>query len=446
MTRTHLRRRALALGTFLAFCGAVVAVLWRFAGGDVNPFSDPYRVHVVVPDAVALASNADVRHAGVRIGEVDRIAQRGSQAVLSLALDADHAPVYRDATVRVRTKTLSGENYVALHPGSPPAGRVPSGATLAATAAQRSVQLDEILSTLDRTRRRSLQQVLSRLDRGVRGRGAQLNDFLEALSAAVREGAPVDTVLAADREHVAALVDQLGVVGAAVGRRGDAIRRLARSTRAVAGAVADRDAALRRALEEMPDFVDRAGGTAAALGRFSTTATPVVAMLADATERLTPAVRDLRPAAAATRTTLRELGGFVQRARPLVRALGPFARSATELAGPLESVLREGNPLVAHLARYTKDIGSLFATLRAGNETYDALGHYGRVIPLVSRSSIFGVLTPEQEAAYQRLVKGGPLAWTDSRGHNAYPAPGSVDEPVDFAGEFPRLRPEGPYR
>ncbi len=446
MTGSALWPRAIGLIAFLAVCAATFAVLWQFAGGDVNPLSNRYHVKVVVPDAVALASSADVRHAGVRVGEVDGIAVRGDQAVLRLALDDDHAPVFRDARVLVRAKTLSGENYVALQPGTPQAGRIPSGGRLPDAAGQRSVQLDEILSTLDSTRRRSLQQVLSRLDRGTRGGGEDLNRLLESMSAAVREGAPVGEVLADDRRNVAALIDDLGAIGATLGEQETALRRLAIGTRNVALATASRDDRLRDTLSELPGFLRQIRTTTAALGRLSGSATPVIGSLADAGERLAPALRDLGPAAAASRTAMRELGGFVREAEPLVRDLRAFARAATPIAGPLESALREGNPLIVHLARYQKDLGGFLGILRATNETYDALGHYSRVVALVSRSSVFGVLTPEQEAAYQQLVKSGVLAWTDTRGHNAHPAPGTADDPVDFTGEYPRLRPEGPYR
>ncbi|EHN10671.1 Long-chain-fatty-acid--CoA ligase [Patulibacter medicamentivorans] len=444
--RSTFRLQALALLGFLLACAAVFALMWRFAGGDVDPFDEPYRVQAVVPTAVALAVHADVRQAGVKIGEVTKIAERGDNAVLLLQLDRDHAPAYRDARVLVRAKTLSGENYVALDPGTPAAGRVPSGGTLTLEHAGQAVQLDEILSSLDRKRRRSLQRLLDGLGGGLRGRGEDLNRFLEATSAVIRQSTPVNEQLAADRRQVASLVDDVGRVSRAIGDRGDAVVVLTRRARQLAQAIAGRDERLRATLAELPGFLRQARTTTTGLGRFADQATPVIGDLADASDRLVPAVRRLRPAATATRRATDALAAFSAKATPLVTELRPFATAATAAAEPLEAVLRELNPLQDYLAPYARDLGGVIAANRAGSEIYDALGHYSRVVPLVSKSSVFGVLTPELEAAYQALVKAGGLSVIDQRGHNAYPKPGTAGAPVPFSGAYPRLQREPPYR
>lgn len=445
MTQRTFRLQALGLVAFLAACGAVFLLMWRFAGGDINPLDHPYRVQAVVPNAVALAVHADVRQAGVKIGEVTKIADRGDTAVLMLQLDGDHAPAYRNARVLVRAKTLSGENYVALDPGTPAAGRIPSGGTLDLRHAGQAVQLDQILSSLDRTRRRSLQRVLDGLGSGLRGRGADLNRFLEASAAVIHESAPVNAVLAADRRQVASLVDDLGVVTRSLGDRADAIQLLTRRARTLSEAVASRDDALRATFDALPGFLRQARATAGGLGAFGRQATPVVGDLAAATEQLTPAVRNLRPAAAETRRTMAALASFTARATPLAAHLRPFSDVATRFAGPLEALLREVNPLQEYLAPYARDLGGIIATDRAGSESYDALGHYSRVVPVVSKSSAFGVLTPEQEAALQALRKNGLLQTVDARGHNAYPMPGTAGAPVPFAGGYPRVQRDPPY-
>ena len=119
IARPRFKLEAAALLAFLVAAAAAFAYMWGFAGGRLTPSGGGYRVQAVVPDAVALAVHADVRDAGVKIGDVSRIANRGDTAVLLLTLEREHAPVYRDARVLVRMKTLAGENYVALDPGHP---------------------------------------------------------------------------------------------------------------------------------------------------------------------------------------------------------------------------------------------------------------------------------------------------------------------------------------
>ena len=61
--------------------------------------------------------------------------------------DGSVAPIYNDATVAPRIKTLVGETYIDLDPGTPQAGAVKNGGTLAVDHAQEVTALEEILST-----------------------------------------------------------------------------------------------------------------------------------------------------------------------------------------------------------------------------------------------------------------------------------------------------------
>ncbi|MEA2169844.1 MAG: phospholipid/cholesterol/gamma-HCH transport system substrate-binding protein, partial [Solirubrobacteraceae bacterium] len=195
-----LRVSAAALFGFLAFCAVAFAMMFRFAGGDINPLDTSYRIQAVVPTAVSLAVHADVRQAGVKIGEVTQIAERGSNAVLMLKLDADHAPAYRNARVLVRAKTLSGENYVDLDPGSPAAGAIPSGGSLPISQAPESTQLDQIFATLDTRRRHDLQRILDALGAGLDGNGRALNGFLDGAARTTSASRSIVATLARDRQ------------------------------------------------------------------------------------------------------------------------------------------------------------------------------------------------------------------------------------------------------
>jgi phospholipid/cholesterol/gamma-HCH transport system substrate-binding protein len=139
------------------------------------------------------------------------------------------------------------------------------------------------------------------------------------------------------------------------------------------------------------------------------------------------------------------LAGFTERAGPLVADLEPFAAVASRFTGPFAGFLREFNPFQAYIAPYARDIGGIIAGNRAGSEPTDALGHYSRVVPLISKSSAFGVLTPDQETALEALSHAGILSAVDTRGHNAYPPPGHADDPIAFDGTYPRVTRDPPY-
>jgi phospholipid/cholesterol/gamma-HCH transport system substrate-binding protein len=404
-------------------------------------------VRAVVPSAIALAPKADVRQAGVKIGTLTGTAPRGDTTILDLAIDPKYGPAYRDARVLIRGKSLLGENYVDLDPGSPRAGRVPDGGTLPVTDAPESTQLDQILSTLDPKRRRDLQRILDVLGEGLGGRGRALNRFVAGGAGVLRSSAAVNGALAADGAQVAALVDDFGRVTRALGVRRDDIHVFARRGRALAEAMAARDRALAQTLAAMPAFLAHAQRTTGHLGRFATAATPVMRNLRIATGELAPAVADLRPAAQATRMTMRALGGFARQASPMVARLRPFASQTDRLMNPLEALLRQANPLLAYLSPYTRELGSFLSGPNAESKYYDALGHFNRVGAIISKSLPVGLFTPRQDAALKALLKAGAVTQAlEGRGNNPYPKAGGMLHPAPFTGSYPRLVADSPYR
>lgn len=442
------RKTAIRLGLFLATCFSAWLILLHLAGGKLVPGQHGYRVEAVVPDALSLTRHADVRQAGVRIGEVDDLRGTGTTTALMLDLDRAHAPVYRDARVYVRAKSIAGENYLELDPGTPQAGRVPDGGRLPIDRAQEATQLDDILSVLDRRRRRQLRRALEGLGSGLDRRGGDLNRLLEASSAAVDAGAPVGATLAQQRGEVATLVDALGRVTRALGDERDAIRVLVDRAGTAATAVAARDDHLRQAVSRLPRLLVQARGTAGRLRTFSLEATPVVANLRLAVQDLAPAVADLRTAAPAGRRVVRHLLPFARAAQPAIRQLGPFSNATRQTVPPLADTLRQANPLLAYLAPYWRELSTFFANVGAANEATDAIGHIARIVPLLSRSSLPGTLPAGEEQMFKRLTdRLKPLTGSlDTRGYNAYPAPGEAGLSKPFTGSYPRLVADPPYR
>ena len=442
------RRDAIRLFLFCAACFAVFVVLLRMSGESLVPGGGGYQVQAVVPDALGLAVHADVRQAGVRIGEIAEVRERGNTSALLLELDGEHQPVYRDARVLVRTKTVAGETYLELDPGRPAAGALPDGGLLPIDRAQEATQIDEILSVLDARRRRQLQRALDGLGRGLDHNGDDLNRLLESSSGVTEYGSPVADVLAQERQHVASLVDSFGRVTRALGDRRDAIRLLVRRSRIAAEAVAARDDQLRATVAELPPFLRQSRATATRLMGFSTAATPVVRDLRLAVQDLVPAVEDLRPAAIAGRRTMRELDRFAVAAAPVLRQLPAFADAAAEFVPPLAGSLRQANPLLAYLAPYWRELSSFLAIVGAGTEMTDEIGHLGRIMPLVSRSSVPGTLSPAEEELLEAFNESlGQIGESvDTRGVNPYPAPGEAGLPKPFTGDYPRLEAEPPYR
>jgi phospholipid/cholesterol/gamma-HCH transport system substrate-binding protein len=424
---------------FVGACFAIASYYFSLAGTTIIPGSTPYRVQAVIPNAVSLAPAADVRQAGVNVGKVTRIGGTGAQTILAIELDS-HSPVYRDAQVYVRAKSIAGENYVELDPGTPSAGAVPSGGLIGIDHAQEATQIDQLFSVFDRARRRDLQRALYGLGGGLSQGGRDLNRTLEAAAALPNEASPAARVLANDRSQLGGLIDSFGQVTRALGERSAGIRMLTRQVNVAATAVAARDAKLRALLDVLPAFLRQANATADHLKSFSYDATPVVHNLRLAAQDLVPTARVLIPAARQGQTTMRELDRFALAAAPALGQLRPFAANARQFVPPLTGFLRQVKPMVTYLDPFRREISTFFALDAASFQSSDALGHVARIVLPVSRSDLAGVLTSEQEQLLQKLS--GSL---DTRGTNAYPAPGGAAGSTPFSGAYPRLEPDPPY-
>jgi virulence factor Mce-like protein len=436
----HIGPKIAAIVAFVSLSAAVFVLLLKMAGVQI-PFERHYTLSARLPDGLQLVSNADVRSSGVKVGRVVRIESRGSQAQVEMQLDDKVLPIYRDARVQIRTKTLVGENYIDVTTGTPRAGRMPSGATLPASRTSEAVQLDDILSALDPATRRAVQRTVGSLGAGLDGRGGDLNTSLAALQPAFQDGSRLLGVLQTQREQLATLVDDAGTVMQAFGERTGAVRTLAVKLRRTAEAAAARDDEIRATLRELPPTLDQARGSVTRLGALSQIATPVVANLTRAASDLSPTVRELAPAARETRAMVTQLRGALPDAEPLVRNLRTFATTSQPLAPALDAVLRQANPALGYLAPYHREFGAFFANVGSAVDTHDALGNVGRVHAVVSETSA-AVWSPAMQKALNALIAVGGVSKLHSEGLNGYPEPGTVGAPAAPSGNYTRVVPD----
>lgn len=397
---------------------------------------------VAVPNAFQLVPKAEVSENGVAVGEVGDVkyalTPSGVESRVRVELDPPYK-VYRDAHVAVRTKTLVGENYLELEPGTPRAGVLSSGAALPVRQARTAVQLDRVLSTFDAATRKRVKRDLDALGGALNGRGPDLNRLLHGAGGAGEHGRTVLGLLAAQRRQVADVVRNTERVLDAFGHRTQAVRTLARQARLAADAAASRDQVMADALGVLPATLGRARGTIAHLGAFSSRSTPVVDGLTDVTRRLTPLLGDLGPTARATKRLFVALPDALTRLRPLLAELPPLSKRLRPAVNALDAFLREANPLVGYLSPYASETGAFFANAGDALGSVDAAGNEARVFPIVSPSTYAG-LPDAAKKALDTLVGTGSAALGAGEQTNPYPKPGTVGAPRRFDGSYPRVR------
>src|SRR3954447_16852730 len=171
----------LTMVVFTLSCFGLLLFLWLSFGGPVPLKPKGYQVQVAFPEATTLATEADVRIAGVSVGKVRKLdVDRGANRTMAtLELEKAYAPLHADARAILRQKTLLGETYVELTPGH---GRnIPEGGRLANAQIADTVELDEIFDSLDPKTRASFQGWQQELAKGIGGHGRDFNDALGTL-------------------------------------------------------------------------------------------------------------------------------------------------------------------------------------------------------------------------------------------------------------------------
>jgi phospholipid/cholesterol/gamma-HCH transport system substrate-binding protein len=426
--------------------GAVLILGYYYvAAGGRLPFAGHlYTVTAEIQDSQGLLKHADVRAAGVKVGSVSEITnsstQDGTIALVQMQLDGGYAPIYRNATVLIRQKTLVGENYIEITRGTPNDGTVPDGGRLPLSADLESVPLDKILNSLTPAVRRQTQIDLQSLGAGLDHQGQNLNEFLGALQPTVYNGGVVLGVLNAQRSQLADAVAQTGTVMQALANRTADLRTLIGSGEQTAVAVAARDQALSQSLIDLPATLAQARTSVSTLSSFSGVATPVIANLRVAVSKLHPVMVELKPTAAAAKTLFADLPTFLRAANPLLSNLKAFARAGGPAVPAIDSLLRQADPALDYLKPYYADVGSLLQNFGGTIQRENISGTYiGRCLCPISAESYSG-LTPTEQALVQALIKAGGLGGIANPAINPLRGPGTqpnADTP--YSGTYPHI-------
>lgn len=421
--------KLLTIAVFMLVTVGIFGWLFVKAGGDLPGGESGNRARALVPTAFQLVPNADVRRAGVRIGRVKDVSNRGSLGVVAFEVDKDQGTLYKNATVRIRTKTLVGENYIELDPGSPKAGPLGDNGVLPLTQAGEAVQLDEILSGLDDRTRKAIQANLDSLGGGFGERGAQLSRLFGTTPVTLKNVQELSDLLGDQKPQLAKMVDQTGRVLQAFANRTTDVRDLAVQGQRTAAAAASRDAQIGATLAQLPDTLRQLEETSAKLGRVSRRSTPVTADLRVAMASLPAVTKRLEASANAGRELFDVLPSVSRRADPMLGKLKDFSGATEDAVPSIDALMRNLNPALRYLKPHARDIGTVWANLGSAVDTRDVTGNLGRVHALVDEETITGLPKEVSDVVQQLTTIGG---FSNVRGvkRNAYPEPGTRRAPV----------------
>src|SRR3954451_8627611 len=169
---------------FAFSCFAILLYLWLTFGGSVPLAAKGYRVSAPFPEATTLAQEAELSIWGVKVGEVKtkHLDLQGNATKVVMEIEPKYAPLPVDTRAILRQKTLLGETYVELTPGSRTAAKIPDGGSLPRGAIGDTVQLDEIFRSFDPKTRRAFQTWFDQQGKAVGARGRAINRALGNLT------------------------------------------------------------------------------------------------------------------------------------------------------------------------------------------------------------------------------------------------------------------------
>ena len=215
------RTGVIALIVFLGLAVALfIFLMGRFGGPSIGGSAD-YQLRAAFPDSQGLAGKSDVLIRGVKVGEVGAIDVRGDRAVVRLDIEDRYAPIDRAATVRVGQKTVLGEAFVDIVPGSSRAGTLPDGARIARRQILPAVELDEALEALDDKSMRSLRSLADTFARGARDPATprRVSATVGELAALTRQLRRLTATLKGQESTIAATIQDSRTVLGELGRR-----------------------------------------------------------------------------------------------------------------------------------------------------------------------------------------------------------------------------------
>ena len=209
-----------------------------------------YRLQIPLDSAAGLYPGSDVLVAGAKAGTVDDIRMDGGAALVSITLDDAFAPVHTNARVTVRPKSLLGEKYVALDPGS--GDSLPSGSRLPASQVAQAVELQDVVNSLDAPTREKLRTLVIELGGGVAGRGLDTNQTIAYSRQDMNDLATIANTLAArdaDLQQVIQGLDQVTAELATSDHR-QQLGLLIQNSETLLHSLALQDAQIKRALDQ----------------------------------------------------------------------------------------------------------------------------------------------------------------------------------------------------
>ena len=289
------------------------------------------KAEIQTAQAVTPGQGQAVTIAGAKIGEVDSVDLNGGVATVTMKVTPKYARIYRNATMLLRPKTQLQDITVEVDPGTPSAGKLPSGSTLPLSQTAPNVNFDEFLSSLDAETRAYLQELLAGAGEGFKENGKAFSATLKRFDPLTREIQEIAKELTARHANTARAIHNFRLLTEALGGKDKQLAELVDASNAVFGTFAKEDQNVQSLVRELPGALSK---TKSGLGKLATAAHvvgPTLHKLQPFASALGPANEATRKLSLATEPIIKnQIRPFAREILPTVNEIAPDTKELSE--------------------------------------------------------------------------------------------------------------------
>lgn len=414
--RTPSFGQLMAMVVFALSCFSLVLFLWVSFGGPVPLKPQGYRIHASFDEAVQLASEGDVRISGVTVGKVKSVAPSTGRTDAVLEIDERYAPLPSDVKAMLRIKTLLGETYVELTPGTKGKPTIPENGYLPASSVSPMVELDEVIRTFDAPTRAAFGDWLTGQSNALKGRGDELNQAFGVLPVFFADANDLMTQLRRQDRALSRVFANTADIFEAFDSRPGQLTDLIVASNRLLRVTANRGQQLTETFNEFPGFLRETRTTIKRFTEFTENSQPLIDNVTKFGTESSATIRKSYKVTADTRAIVSNLENMLDKADTGAPAATEFFNLARPTIAQIDPFLRQLNPVLEFIGYYRQELTSFLANDAAASQAQFTdrsgkrqPGHYLRAMP---------TLTPDS-LAYMNSRTTGSRA-------NAYPVPGAI--------------------
>jgi phospholipid/cholesterol/gamma-HCH transport system substrate-binding protein len=394
---------ALVLGAviwYLTFTNALPHLIQTLQGAQTTEIrADFATIDEIVP-------GDPVRVDGVQVGEVGgSTLDRGARSTtLTLNLSSNAPPIYRNAHVAIRWRTVLGANdAVNIDPGTRSSGPLGS-ATIPQSHTGSQVELDQITQTLHGQAQQGIRTTLKQLGPAFADQAAPAGAFTTLARVApvltrgigALRGLDPDVDLQSLVRTAARAADALDV-----GAGASETRQFIEAATSTLDTTSANAAAIQATIADASTTLPTVTETASRLNHTLSLADPLIATLTPVAPSVAPTLANLHPTVVHLSALLHVARPMLSSLRPSVDALSTAARTGVplidQLAPGLQRVDTQILPSFDRVSPESKHalyemVGPLFSGLDGVGAHFDANGHFARLTASGDTNAAAGLL------------------------------------------------------